>query len=772
MAERDHLLIAEFNARRSEEAFGALVRMHVDLVFATALRQVGDRGLAEEISQNVFIELAQSAGKLGRHPTISGWLHRTTLNKARERLRSELRRQHREQAAVNLELAKAEGESVWAALVPMLDEALLELRERDRLAVIMHFMEGQTFREIGSLLGVGEDAARKRVNGCLEELAKFFRQRGFVAPAFATGASLFTLSAHAAPAGLATSATTAGLAAAKAAGTSTLALYKLMASTKLKIAAGIIIAAGVGTTILLEHQAQTRLRDDNAALHQQVETLAGDNQRLISQANQLRSQNTDEGKVDSKPKRLSLVEIPAAIRAALKKPLSQHAAAFRGIVGAVDPTDFSQIVKMLETFPNFEAKTTLRTLFLARWTETDAQAALAAAQSTADAQNRQKAVLAVAKSWAKNDFDASLTWAQQLPASQDSSEILQNVIATLAETDPQKAATLALEMPGRSRMVTARQVAEQWVQRDPDGLMAWLAGLPPGYVRTEVLTDISRSLAQANPQKAAELLGSLPPSRRTHFLDDIASSWAQDDLAGALDWAERLEGKERKFALISICQQWAETDPKAAAVYIQKTRPDVLYTVGWHWGANDPQAAIEWANQSAKGEARDDMLNGIFHAWGTSAPLDAANYVTSLPAGSLHDSAAERVVSSWAENDPRAAALWAVSIPEGDARQVAFQNIVLEWGKNDFNATADWLKTLHQNDSRDTAIVTFANNCLKDYGPSTALEWAQTITGDGVRNNSIKTIAQEWLKADEDAAKTWIANSTLPEKIKGDLLRR
>src|SRR5213078_3021185 len=112
MPEREDLLIAEFNALRSEEAFAALVRQHVNLVFATALRQVGDRGIAEEVTQNVFVALAQSAGKLGGHPTIAGWLYQTTLNKARERMRSELRRRHREQVAVDLELAKTEGESV------------------------------------------------------------------------------------------------------------------------------------------------------------------------------------------------------------------------------------------------------------------------------------------------------------------------------------------------------------------------------------------------------------------------------------------------------------------------------------------------------------------------------------------------------------------------------------------------------------------------------------------------------------------------------------
>jgi hypothetical protein len=76
-------------------------------------------------------------------------------------------RRRREQVAVNLELARAEGDSVWSSLVPVLDEALLELREPDLLALILHFMEGRTFHKVGSALGVGEDTARKRVHRCL-----------------------------------------------------------------------------------------------------------------------------------------------------------------------------------------------------------------------------------------------------------------------------------------------------------------------------------------------------------------------------------------------------------------------------------------------------------------------------------------------------------------------------------------------------------------------------------------------------------------------------
>jgi RNA polymerase sigma factor (sigma-70 family) len=262
MSAQDNLLIAQFNARHNEDAFAALVKQHINLVFATALRQVGDGGAAEEIAQTVFVVLAQSCGKLGSHPTIAGWLYQTTLNKSREWLRSELRRRHREQVAVNLALAKAEGDSVWSPLVPLLDEALLKLSEPDRLSVILHYMEGRGFQEVGSVLGISEDGARKRVNRCLDELARFFRHRGFAVPAAASVAPLFALSSHAAPAGLAASATPAALAAAQsAASTSALTFVKgalkIMAWTKTKTAivvgAGLLLASGTTTLIVFRH---------------------------------------------------------------------------------------------------------------------------------------------------------------------------------------------------------------------------------------------------------------------------------------------------------------------------------------------------------------------------------------------------------------------------------------------------------------------------------------------------------------------------------------
>src|SRR2546430_9998558 len=199
----DQQLLRQYVDGGSERAFQSLVQQHVDLVYSTALRRLGDAGLAEEVTQNVFVALARKAPFLARDGSLAAWLHKTTLLEARHRLRTELRRKRREETAIAMGATMKEDDSLLKSLSPVLDEALLELREKDRHVVLLRFFESKSLREVGESLGVGEDAAQKRVAKALEQLTRSFRRRGYSVPAAtAIGAALHGAT-QAAPAGLA-----------------------------------------------------------------------------------------------------------------------------------------------------------------------------------------------------------------------------------------------------------------------------------------------------------------------------------------------------------------------------------------------------------------------------------------------------------------------------------------------------------------------------------------------------------------------------------------
>lgn len=194
-------LLQRFVRDRSEAAFEELVRRHLGLVYSAALRQVNqNRQMAEDVTQVVFANLARKAARLARHGSIAGWLYTSTRFAASTARRSELRRINREQEAHAMqELHKSQPDAEWSEISPFLDEAMHALSEEDREAVVLRHFEQRTFGEIGSRLGISENAARMRTERALEKLHAVLIRKGIALSAAGLAGLLKINAAAAAP---------------------------------------------------------------------------------------------------------------------------------------------------------------------------------------------------------------------------------------------------------------------------------------------------------------------------------------------------------------------------------------------------------------------------------------------------------------------------------------------------------------------------------------------------------------------------------------------
>jgi RNA polymerase sigma factor (sigma-70 family) len=253
----DHELLAEYARTESEAAFATLVERYVNLVHSAAWRFTGNPHHTEEITQAVFIILARKAGGLRRGTVLSGWLYQTARLTAANFVKGEIRRQRREQEAYMQSTLTGPEPAAWTQIAPLLDEAMGQLGETDRNAVVLRFFENKTAQEVGVALKLTEAAVHKRVNRALEKLRKLFMKRGVMLSAAVIAGTVLANSVQAAPMGLA--ATVAAAAAKETTLSATLTTLvkgtmKTMTWIKLKFAAGVgvaaLLAGGVSTVAI------------------------------------------------------------------------------------------------------------------------------------------------------------------------------------------------------------------------------------------------------------------------------------------------------------------------------------------------------------------------------------------------------------------------------------------------------------------------------------------------------------------------------------------
>lgn len=144
-------------ASGDEVAFEELVREYQYTVLNIIHRYVGNHDVAEDIAQEVFVILWNKAGTFKGNSKFTTWLYRVTANQCLQ-----FRRKHKT-AVVSLDGIAAGGrlpealqvsdDSARARRIAVVKQAVAELPERQRLALVLSHIEGMTYREIAEIMG-------------------------------------------------------------------------------------------------------------------------------------------------------------------------------------------------------------------------------------------------------------------------------------------------------------------------------------------------------------------------------------------------------------------------------------------------------------------------------------------------------------------------------------------------------------------------------------------------------------------------------------------
>jgi RNA polymerase sigma-70 factor (ECF subfamily) len=166
----------------SQSAFEQILRRYQRPILSLLVRLTGDAGLAEDLAQETFVKAFRNLAAFDARRRLSSWLFRIAHNTGIDALRKSRPTMVAIDAGEPLDepAAPAAGDPVERrALGRALQAALAQLRPDQRTAVVLRYEGGQSFEEIGQVLGIPESTARSHVHRARKELARLMTDAGW-----------------------------------------------------------------------------------------------------------------------------------------------------------------------------------------------------------------------------------------------------------------------------------------------------------------------------------------------------------------------------------------------------------------------------------------------------------------------------------------------------------------------------------------------------------------------------------------------------------------
>jgi len=632
----DRELLRAFVGEGAEGAFSELVSRHVASVFSTALRRVnGDRALAEDVTQQVFADFARKACSFSGDVVIGGWLHRHTGFVALHHLDRDHRRRRREQEAATI-TAMNHSDPLWQQTAPLLDQALDQLPGADRDLIVLRYFEKKDFRSIGSVLGISDDTAQKRVARALEKLRHWLNRRGVTSTSGALAAVLAAEAVHAAPTVTSTAIAGSALAHAAAGKTSVTAWETLSRATRWKMAAG---GLAVGGALVWQQVEIRRLHGEVAAISRRARVAAemtipgstvpaamgqlppprtmDDADAIAEAARLLRGGAQDVTSTTRALASLALVEttrIPAALPlVAAVEDEGAQALIYKYLIGRWAESQPWEALRFVQQTLPLQCRAGVFEGVLTAWAGNDPESALAwfeKSRGSAPAPMRESLLATIFRGLGSLDLPAAARQLGWLRSENERGQALSGLLDSVRTSDQRSALLESADgiEDEEVRRQLRRAVVEQWAQQDAAGAASFVEAAEPEHERSRLMDSLGLAWLQTEPERAADWWVAHAPGPQT--LIKIMNVWAHNDPNGAGAWLGRQPaGPESDPARMTFARQVAEIDPESALRWAETIgdhaqRESTIDHVFGHWRSRDAMAAESFLQKSTWPEER------------------------------------------------------------------------------------------------------------------------------------------------------------------------
>jgi len=187
VAEETEARLIERLIARDERAFNDVVRTYERRIFALALRMMGDRAEAEDLAQEVFVQVFKAIGSFRGESKLSTWIYRIAVNLSKNRtkyLRVRHTSEQDELAAVEERAGLGDpNDAKNVGRIERPDEmmagreteqvvrrAILQLEPSFRECLVLRDVEDLSYEEIGQITGLPEGTVKSRIHRARSQL--------------------------------------------------------------------------------------------------------------------------------------------------------------------------------------------------------------------------------------------------------------------------------------------------------------------------------------------------------------------------------------------------------------------------------------------------------------------------------------------------------------------------------------------------------------------------------------------------------------------------